>query len=271
MRRMMLTAATVLLVSGSAQAEIVLTNPAVPYTQNFDTLPTTTVAGNWTNDTTLSGWFAFRAAQGGSVTASTQINAWTGSTPGALYSFFTPTQPDKALGTLASGTTGAHTFSLVILNSTGQDLTGFNLDYRGEQWRDGNVAVQSLTFEYAVFASFNPVTAATAIGAISAPGFTAVPGLNFDSPVHAGANVALDGNLAPNFVSISSSVSAAWPDGSYLVMRWTDVDDAGNDHALGIDDLTFTAVPTPGTAALLGLAGLLCGRRRRGGAGAAAV
>ncbi len=36
-----------------------------------------------------------------------------------------------------------------------------------------------------------------------------------------------------------------------------------NSDRIGLDEINYTSVPSPGSAALLGLGGLLCGRRRR--------
>jgi hypothetical protein len=49
-------------------------------------------------------------------------------------------------------------------------------------------------------------------------------------------------------------------------LRWADLNNTGNDHGLGIDNLSFSAaVPEPSTFALIGLvlAGLTAGRRFR--------
>jgi len=57
-----------------------------------------------------------------------------------------------------------------------------------------------------------------------------------------------------------------WLPDTDLWLRWGDVNHAGNEHGLAIDNLTFEAmVPEPASYLLLGLgvAGLLVFRRRK--------
>jgi hypothetical protein len=90
----------------------------------------------------------------------------------------------------------------------------------------------------------------TTLRTVASPTFTATAG-------------ALDGNAAANRVSLTDTVSGiSWANNTVLVIRFWDDNHAGNDHGFGIDDVTFTAIPTPGAVALLGL-GLFTARRRR--------
>ncbi|ODU51419.1 hypothetical protein ABT09_03900 [bacterium SCN 57-13] len=63
------------------------------------------------------------------------------------------------------------------------------------------------------------------------------------------------------------NLSSVWTAGSSLWIKWTDLNDSGNDHALAIDDVTFTSranpVPEPASMAALGLGALGLIRRRR--------
>ena len=52
-----------------------------------------------------------------------------------------------------------------------------------------------------------------------------------------------------------------WAANATLFIRWQDVDNAGADAGLGINNLTI--VPAPGAAALIGAASLLTSRRRK--------
>ena len=47
-----------------------------------------------------------------------------------------------------------------------------------------------------------------------------------------------------------------WQPGEDLWVRWADINDAGNDHGLAIDDVTFSAeaIPEPATITMAGLA-----------------
>lgn len=152
-----------------------------------------------------------------------------------------------------------------ITNNTGVTLVDFTLSYTGEQWRDGGTTTtgsvaQSITFDYSLNATSIQDSAAT---------FTNVPALDFTSPAFgATSGAAKDGNLAANRTVISAVLVSGlnWLPGTDLWIRWTDLNDTGNDHALAIDDLNFSAqaIPEPGTLCLAALAGLvtLVGRRR---------
>ena len=96
----------------------------------------------------------------------------------------------------------------------------------------GDAAANTLSFEYAL----GPAD-------INTGPFSSAPILNFTSPVSLPPNnVALDGNLPANRVQVSGGVSGLnWLPGQTLVIRWTDVNDVGNDDGLGIDELQFSA------------------------------
>jgi hypothetical protein len=159
---------------------------------------------------------------------------------------------DRALGNLTSNTIGTSHMAVRLTNNTGVTLGQFTLSYTGEQWRDGGAAApnaQDAVFGYAV-------TAAPPAD-ISALTTTAVPALTFVSPTFAAATgTPLDGNDGLNRTALSTTVAGfVWNPGEDLWLRWTDTDDAGNDHGLAIDDLTFSAdLPAEVFSAQSGLA-----------------
>src|ERR1051325_9125960 len=77
-----------------------ITALGVPLTENFDTLAATGTGLAWTDNATIPGWYSTRAT----------YNSGTGSSnAGSLYSFGvagTNTVTDRALGSVASGSTG---------------------------------------------------------------------------------------------------------------------------------------------------------------------
>lgn len=247
--------------AGCAQAAVSYGTVGGSYGENFDTLTTSTSSTAWTNDSTLAGWSLFRQPAPG-----TAITSYVGSTgssnAGSFFSF--GTDSDRALGGQGSGgayfgspATGniAGWFAVAITNDTGTTLTSFDVEFDGEQWRNGgNTSAQTMVLEYGFGASFGAVASWTA------PGGT----FDFVSPTVGATAAALDGNAGANRVAgLGGSVAASWAAGDTLWIRWVERNDAGNDHGLSIDNFSFSAVPAPGAIALFGLGGLVAGRRRR--------
>jgi hypothetical protein len=141
-------------------------------------------------------------------------------------------------------------------------LDQITVSYNGEQWRDGGAATpvaQTMRFGWST----------TALS-ISDPSlqFTDAPGLTFTSPVftNTGSGAAVDGNTAGLVPMTALTISGVnWLPGTDLWLRWTDINDAGNDHGLAIDEFSFwaSAIPEPSVAGLVGLGTLGLARRRR--------
>ncbi len=225
--------------SGSVTAQCVsVTSLGTPVAQNFDTLAATGTNIPWTDNSTLPGWYSTRST----------YNAGTGSSnAGALYSFgVAGTNPvtDRALGSVASGTTTTIFAAVCFINNTGVALTSANIAYVGEQWRDGApvpAAAQRLDFEYQIAATGVITDANT-----PATGWTAFDALDFTGPVAGGAaGAALDGNLPANRVVLNGTITAGVPIGQEFWIRWVDINDASNDHGLAVDDFSFTPTGVP--------------------------
>ena len=227
----------------ATQAQVLLSGGT--YSQNFDTLASSGSNISWADNSTVSGWYADRAGTNGPLTT---YNAGTGSaTTGSLYSFGSTSSSDRALGSLASGTTGNMAYGVRLQNDTGNSRQDFTISYTGEQWRNNNNATaQSLQFSYLV--SSSAITSADAANAPGAGGWTAFNGLDFSSLINTGTGGgALDGNAAANRTVFSGVVltGVVLNPGDELFLRWFDVNDTGNDHGLGIDDLTVSSTVTP--------------------------
>lgn len=252
-----LVAAVALAAAASAQATVSVSSVAFNYSQSFDSLASTGSI-TFVNDSTLTGWSLFR----GSGTSLT-VTAGTGSSnAGGFYSFGDAGSTERALGSVASGTTGTLTYALALTNNTGLALDSFKLNYDGEQWRNGGVtAVHQLTVQYGFGASYAAVTNWTSAGA--AFDFSSVQNT-------ATAGAVVTGNTVGLVPALGGTVITNWAAGDTLWVRWTDIDNTGSDHGLAIDNVSFsvtaTAVPEPGTYAMLlaglGAMGFLARRRR---------
>jgi len=207
---------------------------AGPYAQNFDSLATSGTANAWTDNSTIPGWYASKSA---GVTAIATYRSDNGNT-GALYSYGVAgvsNATDRALGSTSSGTPGTIAYGVRFTNDTAATFTNLNVTYTGEQWRNGgNTSTQALAFSYRI--SSSPITDADAANVNT---WTSLPALNFNTPTVGASSAALDGNAATNRQVIANvflpgvSVGPA----QEIFFRWSDVNDTGNDHGFGIDDL----------------------------------
>jgi hypothetical protein len=236
---------------------ITISTPSYSYSQNFDTLATSGTSNTWTNDSTLAGWSLFNST-GAAITAYAAGNG--SSNTGSYYSFGTGTSTERAFGGLASSSayfgspaSGALAgwMAVSFTNSTGATFNAFTAGWDGEQWRNGgNTSTQTMVFQYGYGSTFSSVSTWT-------NGGTA---FNFTSPITGATAAALDGNAAANRVAnLGGMISGqTWNAGSTLWLRWVENNDVGNDHALAIDNFSFSAsapVATPDgsfTLALLG-------------------
>lgn len=222
------------------------------YTQTFDSLTLNTAASEtWLNDVTtdttngLKGWYAAYFLPDGSTSAtSPTIRAGSGTADTArLYSFgASGTATDRAFGNFRKDDVisygGSIRQGVRFVNQTGQTLTGFHLQFKGEQWRNGgNTVVNTMAASYAIFG--------TGAGNLldGAPVYT--PLVTFTAPINGGSVTALDGNAAANSTLLDVEIEdISWAPGQELWIRWVTPNHAYVDDAVAIDDLVFTAWPT---------------------------
>lgn len=252
-------AAAAMLAATPAQANIAVNSNAFTYAQSFDALATSGTTNVWVNDSTLAGWSLFNT----NLSAATVYIADDGtSNTGKFRSFGSAASTERALGGVgSSGLSGW--IAVAFDNATGHDLSGFQIGFDGEQWRNGGnatLAAQSMVMQYGFGSSF-----ATVANWVT-------PGGNFDwaSPITTATSGKVDGNVAGLLAGRGGVVNTSWAAGSTLWVRWVENNDAGSDHGLAIDNLSLSviapAVPEPSSYALL-LAGLgtvgFMARRRR--------
>lgn len=237
----------VILVPADSRGALDYSSVGSTYQQNFDGLAAnSSVTHTWTSAETDSGWQLFRATSNvdSSPIAVTDYEASNGaSDAGHFYSFGATGDSDRALGALGNGSFGggnSYNFNMAIgwialgvTNLTGTTLSRFSIHYDGEQWRDASVDPQTMVFEYGFGNSFESVASWTTPLADE---------FHFVSPVNNGAGAAVNGNTAGLQSNRGGTVdSLSWDIDQTLWLRWIELNDAGTDHALAIDNVTFSA------------------------------
>jgi hypothetical protein len=243
------------------------TSLASVYTQNFDSLPDPGATSvDTTNPVTINGTtyslanpydFAFPVDSSGSSggLGIPALAGWYGTsvllsrfgatdgdqTSGGQISFGLPGNSNRALGLLATSTTGGTAFGVRFINGTGMTLNRMNLQFTGEVWRQSNKS-KTLQFYYFI----DP----TGTNTFSAGATAFLPGLNVNFPavVADSGGVAVDGTLTLNQTNLSvlDQTITNWPPGAALWLVWQMTDSTGKAQGLGIDNLSFSAsIPLP--------------------------
>ncbi|QYU66890.1 PEP-CTERM sorting domain-containing protein [Leptolyngbya sp. 15MV] len=258
-------ALSVLALASAANAQALFNGS--PIVQNFDTLPSqgTVPALSATTGlqislnthlsvTSLDGWQV--AKIGGSGTSPMPFAVDAGSNiSGGIFSYGAVGSSERALGSLASGS-NVPAFGVWIQNSAAFSITEFTVSFDAEAWRSSTSQVNTLAFAWGT--SGGTITSANFLSDATLTAFAA-------GDIVGPAPVTSNGPLNPPTVtSVSFTVTGLnVAPGESIFLRWQDVNETGNDAGLAIDNFNFSAVPTPGTMALLGMGGLVAARRRR--------
>lgn len=209
------------------------------YSESFDTLSTNNAVSPWQNGDqgtpTLDGWYAEME----SVALGSFDLSLGPATAGSLYNFGSNNDADRALGSQASGGTGAVAWGVRIVNTSGGTASGTAVSFTGEQWRTVAGGVQNTQQMYYRLGG-------TSFDLQSNTGdWTALSSGDF-SALHFTASESLDGNLPANRTAVATAISVSLASGQELWIGWLDANEVGGDQALGIDDLTITLqVGTP--------------------------
>ena len=137
--------------SSASHPSVAITTFGTPITQNFDSLASAGTTITWTDNTTLPGWYSQFQSTSGPTTYTVDTGV---SSAGGIYSDGVQgAHPvsDRALGSIASNTTGNIYNALKLSNATGSTINSLVISYTGEQWRNGgNTSAQALSFQYQV-------------------------------------------------------------------------------------------------------------------------
>jgi hypothetical protein len=245
------------------------------YTQDFDSLPDPGASSvNTANTVTINGVtyslanpydFAYPVIASGSSggLGISALAGWYGTsalltrfgatdgdqTTGGQISFGLPNGSNRALGLLATSTTGGTAFGVRFINGTAITLTRMNLQFTGEVWRQSDKS-KTLQFYYFI----------DSIGTAAFPGTATayLPGLNVSFPTVSTdtGGVAVDGTSPLNQTNLGvlNQAITNWPPGAALWLVWQMTDSTGKAQGLGIDNLSFSAgiLPVPVNIQILG-------------------
>ena len=240
---------------------IAYTVPAMVYTQDFDGLPAPGANSvNTANPVTIGGVTYSLAnpydfagpvlASGAGGLGIPTLAGWYGSdvllsrfgatdgdqTTGGQISFGPEAESNRALGLLATSSTGGTAFGARFINGSGSTLTRMNLQFTGEIWRQSNVP-KTLQFYYSLDLT------GTNSWPSSATAF--LPALNVSFPTVAAdtGGAAVDGTALLNQTNLGvlSQSITNWPPGAALWLVWQMTDATGKAQGLGIDNLSFSA------------------------------
>ncbi|MGV3632474.1 MAG: T9SS type A sorting domain-containing protein [Bacteroidota bacterium] len=232
-----------LVVTGfGAYGQISFSAIGTPYTQNFNSLPTTSDAGTitWTDNTSLAGFYVLPAS------ILFESSYTTISNTGKPYIYKSGT--DLSIGSRASGSSPNNNIYIGarFKNNTGAIIKSLEVSYYGEQWSiaENGSNVNTMQFHYQKSAS--------AITSLNSGSWTAVTALSFQqiwtsaqSAAKGGTAcsgtsnqcLALDGNNAANRVLKYAVFNVTVNPGEEVMLRWYDRDDSSNDHHMQIDEL----------------------------------
>ncbi len=205
------------------------------YFQDFGTA----TISSWTNNSTFPGWYISGTFQG-NANLSGSANSFNA---GGFYAYNCGS--DSKIGSRASGSASNLYYGVVLRNTTGQTIRSIRVSYTGYQMSlatNGN-NINTIAFDYIV---------STSAPSITASGGTSVPGLNFQQLQNSSTSGGSQLNWFPctQSRSLSECIPVTIANNSYLLLRWRDVDDSGNDHHMAIDDIEVAFDMTGGTCAV---------------------
>jgi predicted extracellular nuclease len=227
--------------TGASGTGSISISDGTPILQDFNALSTSV-----TPSTALpNGWYLTEIGASAPPADGAYVGGTGSSNAGNAYSFGASGDTDRALGSLGSGSVTMIHYGAKFTNVGTGPITTLAISYDGEMWRRGTAVVDGLAFSYSTNAT--DLTTGT---------FTPIQGLNFTSPgsaCSATTNTATNGNTSACRTSVSGTITGILVNpGATIFIRWTDVDTAGSDDGVAIDNVsvsaTFSTDPTPPVA-----------------------
>lgn len=149
---------------------------------------------------------------------------------GDTYSFGATGSTDRAFGSIGSNGIVLTHNGLKLVNNTGGSINTLDVEYYGEQWRNGAATADGYRFQVSTDAT-----------SLSTGTWTTVSALNYSTSTTSPIDGALNGNLAGNRTLVTGSAFfSAVANGGTVWVRWSDDNNAGNDDGIGVDDAKFT-------------------------------
>jgi hypothetical protein len=164
-------------------------------------------------------------------------------TTGGQISFGPPNSSNRALGLLATSSTGSTAIGAKFINTTGTALNYMTLQVTGEIWRQSNLP-KTLQCYYWIDS--------TATAPMPSQATAYLPGLNISFPTVSAdvGGAAVDGTAATNqtYLAVTNEALTNWPAGAALWLVWEMADSTGKAQGLAIDNLSFAATGTGAVA-----------------------
>jgi hypothetical protein len=209
--------------------------------ENFDTLGTVNTSLTDNTAPTYLGFYTLRSAA--NVSPKPLIAGTGTSNTSQFYNFGQAANSNRAVGWVnANGVTSS--LGLRLQNNGTTPITSLQIQFAGEQWRDGNASAETMTFDYQIGATVTSLSAGT---------YTNVPALTFTSPNSPGGSGSWNGDLAANRAAFNQTISVNIPAGQEIMLRWSSTGNSGQGDGIGVDDISISAVgPTAGDATISG-------------------
>jgi Ig-like domain CHU_C associated len=233
--------------------QVTISSGSLTYTQNFNGLSgggssytglykddSTSTSTNSSTKAGIKGWYATTGTIAVPTTPTQiRINDGASASSGIFsYGFITGSttstgvNTDRAFGCFTNSS-NIPRIGVRFVNNTGKTITAVTVNYTGEQWKTGGSISNKMTFSYVTGTSLS----------IASSGYTNVTALDFTAPNPGITSVAIDGNSSANQQVKSFTISGLnIANGQEIMLKWSDIDDSGNDTAMAIDDFSATFV-----------------------------